>query len=110
MQEHFNFWLEDLAQHKGKEFDDRFYRNVLSMHVDRFLQIKEEMEELVSLKMRGKKHGEAHKDNEMRQATIFLRKHEVNWRRPGRHNGFVAEDDFAKGAYTQGQGHRELHC
>ena len=24
MQEHFNFWLEDMAQHKGKEFDELF--------------------------------------------------------------------------------------
>ena len=25
MQEHFNFWLEELAQHKGKEFSDDWY-------------------------------------------------------------------------------------
>jgi len=25
MQEHFNLWLEELAQHKGKEFGDTWY-------------------------------------------------------------------------------------
>ncbi|KDQ59624.1 hypothetical protein JAAARDRAFT_192126, partial [Jaapia argillacea MUCL 33604] len=28
MQEHANFWLEDMAQHKGKQFDDPFYRSI----------------------------------------------------------------------------------
>ena len=27
LQEHFNFWLEDIVQHKGKDFDDPFYRD-----------------------------------------------------------------------------------
>ncbi|KAG6907428.1 hypothetical protein DXG01_008893 [Tephrocybe rancida] len=37
MQEHFNFWLEEMAQHKGKEFDEPFYRKVLFMNVHHFL-------------------------------------------------------------------------
>ncbi|KAI0081500.1 hypothetical protein K474DRAFT_1671959 [Panus rudis PR-1116 ss-1] len=35
MQEHFNKWLEEMAQHSGKEFDDVWYRDVLSMHVSK---------------------------------------------------------------------------
>jgi hypothetical protein len=60
LQEHSNFWLKDMAQHKGKEFDDPFYRFVLSMNVHNFLRLKEEMEEVVALKHRTKKHTEPH--------------------------------------------------
>src|SRR5882724_11105692 len=44
MQEHFNLWLEELAQHKGNEFGDTWYRDTLSMHVYNFLRLTDEME------------------------------------------------------------------
>lgn len=97
MQEHNNFWLEDLAQHKGSEFDDKYYRNILSMHVHHFLRLKESMEERVSLKARGKKHGAPHLNNELRAMMGVLRDNEVLLRRPGRHEGFEAVDDFRTG-------------
>lgn len=65
MQEHFNFWLEELAQHKGKEFDDEWYREVLSMHVHHFLRLKEEMENVVEIAPHTKKHAEPHLHNEL---------------------------------------------
>lgn len=97
MQEHHNFWLEDLAQHKGSEFDDHFYRNIISMHVHHFLRLKEQMEERVSLKARGKKHTAPHLQNELREMMTLLRQKEVLLRWPGRNEGFRAVDDFRTG-------------
>ncbi|KAH6899406.1 hypothetical protein BKA70DRAFT_1437548 [Coprinopsis sp. MPI-PUGE-AT-0042] len=50
LQEHFNFWLEDIVQHKGKDFDDPFYREVVAMNIQHFLKLKDEMEGSVLLK------------------------------------------------------------
>jgi hypothetical protein len=97
MQEHFNFWLEDMAQHKGKEFDEPFYRWVLSMNVHHFLRLKDEMENAVFLKARTKKHSAPHLNNELKAVMICLRDAEVNRRRPGRREGFEAIDDFTNG-------------
>ncbi|KDR64860.1 hypothetical protein GALMADRAFT_149230 [Galerina marginata CBS 339.88] len=97
LQEHSNFWLEDLAQHKGKEFDEPFYREVLSMNVIDFLRLKDEMEEAVVLKRRSKKHGEPHLDTELRTVMDSLREEEVNCFRQGRDEGFDPIDDFSTG-------------
>lgn len=97
MQEHFNFWLEEMVQHKGKEFDEPFYRYLLSMNVHHFLRLKEEMEEVVSLKARGKKHGEAHQRHELKVMMDRLRGAQVHRYRPGRSYGFEAVDDLGRG-------------
>ncbi|KAJ3515928.1 hypothetical protein NLJ89_g1460 [Agrocybe chaxingu] len=100
MQEHFNFWLEDLAQHKGKEFDEPFYREVLSMNVDDFLKLKDEMEDAASLKQRTKKHGTTDLGNELRAVMDKFRDEQVNCYRAGRNEGVGAPDDFANGMRT----------
>jgi hypothetical protein len=88
MQEHFNFWLEDMAQHKGKEFDDPYYGFVLSMNVHHFLHLKEEMKDIIALKCRTKKHTKPHLDNELKALMDCLWSVEVNAWRPGRSEGF----------------------
>lgn len=98
MQEHFNFWLEDLAQHKGKEFSDKFYREVIAPAVYLFLVLKEQMEELVQLEKRASKHGAQHLDNELRAAMAHVRHWEVTCYEPGRDEGFLAPDDFSQGS------------
>ncbi|KAG6836416.1 hypothetical protein H0H93_008157 [Arthromyces matolae] len=97
MQEHFNFWLEEMAQHKGKEFDEPFYRKVISTNVHHFLRLKDEMEAAVSLKERSKQHGEPHLNVELGELMKAFRKAQVNRRRPGRDEGFHGVDDFAAG-------------
>lgn len=96
MQEHFNFWLEDMAQHKGKEFEEPFYRWVLSMNVHHFLHMKDKMENVVFLKAQTKKHSVPHLNNELKEIMKHLGDMEVNFRRPGRCEGFEAVDDFSK--------------
>lgn len=49
MQELFNFWLEDIAEHKGNEFEEPYYRETVSPNVDGFLELKDEMEDNVAL-------------------------------------------------------------
>ncbi|KAI0050052.1 hypothetical protein FA95DRAFT_1603903 [Auriscalpium vulgare] len=104
MQEHFNHWLEELAQHKGKEFDSEWYRNVLSMHVQHFLEITEEFESGAQLKQRRKGHTEPHMDNELREAMRVCRDHDLHRRHDGRDFGHHAEDNLSKGHRRLGAG------
>ncbi|KAF8056184.1 hypothetical protein FPV67DRAFT_1731334 [Lyophyllum atratum] len=100
MQEHFNFWLEDMAQHKGKEFDEPFYRQVISMNVHHFLRLKDEMEAAVFLKARSKDHGARHLNNELKAIMKAFRAAEVDRRRPSRDEGFHGVDDLGVGLET----------
>ncbi|KAA1474511.1 hypothetical protein DENSPDRAFT_781882 [Dentipellis sp. KUC8613] len=104
MQEHFNFWLEDLAQHKGKEFDDDWYREVLSMHVHHFLHLKEEMEDLVQIAPRTKKHSAPHLMNEYIEALRICRENELHTHHEGRDFGHHSLDDYSRGFESLGLG------
>ncbi|KAI0038499.1 hypothetical protein FA95DRAFT_1505585, partial [Auriscalpium vulgare] len=97
MQEHFNKWLEEHAQHTGKQFDDPWYRNVLSMHVHQFLRLTRELEKDVHLEARRKSHTEPHKDNELREVIRICHQHDLHLRRNGRDFGHHAQDDFSVG-------------
>ncbi|KAI0072322.1 hypothetical protein K474DRAFT_1574435, partial [Panus rudis PR-1116 ss-1] len=97
MQEHFNKWLEELAQHKGKDFDNEWYRDVLSMHVHHFLHLKEKFEGTVELAPRTKRHSEPHLRNEYRAALQVLRENDLHRHHEGRDLGFHAQDDLAEG-------------
>ncbi|THH07257.1 hypothetical protein EW146_g9376 [Bondarzewia mesenterica] len=97
MQEHFNFWLEELAQHKGKEFDDDWYWEVLSMHVHHFIRLTKEMEANVNLKECRTNHVEPHMDNELREVIRLCREHDLHVRRQGRDWGFHISDDQTLG-------------
>ncbi|THH05908.1 hypothetical protein EW146_g9775 [Bondarzewia mesenterica] len=100
MQEHFNFWLEELAQHKGKEFDDDWYREVLSMHVHHFIRLTKEMEANVNLKEHRTNHVELHMDNELREVIRLCREHDLHVRRQGRDWGFHVSDDQKRWGIT----------
>jgi len=106
MQEHHNFWLEELAQHKGKDFDNKWYRDVLSMHVHQFLRLKDEMEATVKLTKRGKKHAEPHLDNELLTVLRACREHRLHYFRRGRDMGFHREDDYTNGVLLLGRHQR----
>jgi hypothetical protein len=91
---------KDLAQHKGKEFDEPFYRQVISPNVIEFLGLKDEMEDVVALKRRSKVHGAVGTDNELNAAMKKLRDEEVNRFRKGRtHDANLKGhmDDFTQG-------------
>ncbi|KAF9528832.1 hypothetical protein CPB83DRAFT_929056 [Crepidotus variabilis] len=100
MQEHHNFWLEDMAEHKGKEFDDDFYRNTLSMNVNHFLKLKDAMESTTLLQARTKRHGDVGHENELKAVMNKLQKDEVNYFRPGRNTGVEVTDAFRDGLHT----------
>ena len=97
MQEHFNFWLEELAQHKGKEFDDPWYREVLSMHVHHFLRLIQELESNVKLEARRLHHKPPHTDNELRRVINLCQEHKLHLRQDGRDLGFHAPDHYNMG-------------
>ncbi|KAF6745112.1 hypothetical protein DFP72DRAFT_824802 [Ephemerocybe angulata] len=97
LQEHFNFWLEEIVQHKGKEFSDDFYRNVVAMNIHHFLRLKDEMEQAVLLKARSKRHSEPHLNNELNALLKDMRHEEINKYREGRTYGYAATNDFGAG-------------
>ena len=75
MQEHFNKHLEELAQHKGKEFGDEWYRDVLSVHVHNFMRLTDEMEEAVDLADRTSHHTDKDIDNELKLVIQISQDH-----------------------------------
>ncbi|KAG6862847.1 hypothetical protein C0991_009921 [Blastosporella zonata] len=97
MQEHFNRWLEEMAQHKGKEFEDQFYRKVLSPHVHHFINLKDEIENMVSLQPRTKKHTLPNYDRELTSLMNTVRNEELNCQRDGRFEGHCTRDAAAEG-------------
>ena len=65
LQEHYNHWLEDMVKKWGGDFDNNFYHHTLSLNVDHFLQIKEEIKNAFSLTSHGKSHTSSHLCDEL---------------------------------------------
>src|SRR5882762_8216803 len=103
MQEHHNFWLKELAQHKGKEFSDNWYRDVLSMHVHHFLRLKEEMENNMDITLKKKTHTSPHLDNEVLATIRACHEHDLHKYHRGCALGHSAVDDFAAGILLLGR-------
>lgn len=97
MQERYNYWLEELAQYKGKEFGDTFYRFVLSMHVHHFLHLNSEFEEMVELAPRRHHHSEPHLKNELKELLGIFRDKKLHRLHKGRDFGHHMVDDFEVG-------------
>ncbi|EAU82342.2 hypothetical protein CC1G_06652 [Coprinopsis cinerea okayama7 len=97
LQEHFNFWLEEMVQHKGKSFDDPFYREVVARNIHHFLKLKDEMEQRVQLQARTKRHTNPKLDNERNLLLSHIRQFQLNKYRAGRTYGFSVQDDFSVG-------------
>jgi hypothetical protein len=83
-----------VAQHKGKEFNEPFYRKIILASVLWFLQLKDEMDNYVSLEKRSKKQTKPHLQDELMAAMTLLHKHEINKCCPGRLYGFKAKENF----------------
>lgn len=97
MQEHFNLMLESLAEYKGKDFSNPWYRLVLSMHVHHFIRLKEEMEKMVGLVPRRKGHTEPHLNNEFSELLRIFRERDIHTFQAGRDLGYHCPDHFAQG-------------
>lgn len=104
MQEHFNLWLQELAQYKGKEFSDPWYRLVLSMHVHHFLRLKEEMEKMTALVPRRKGHSEPHLDNEFSEILRIFRERDIHRFQESRDLGHHTQDHLTLGIGKLGKG------
>ncbi|KAJ7458253.1 hypothetical protein FB451DRAFT_1406554 [Mycena latifolia] len=95
-QEYFNKWLEEMVEHKGGDFDDRFYRHTLAPNVNHFLRIKQ-METAFELKPRSKTHGAPHLRNEFQNLLRMHREDELHLFRPGRTMGHASLNFFERG-------------
>ncbi|KAJ7738954.1 hypothetical protein B0H16DRAFT_1694642 [Mycena metata] len=90
LQEHYNRWLEDMVQKHGAEFDDEFYRKMISLNVHYFLRIKEEITEGFNLKSRGKTHTSRDVRDEVKLLMALFKEEEVHLFREGRSMGHAA--------------------
>ncbi|KAF8054715.1 hypothetical protein FPV67DRAFT_1657784 [Lyophyllum atratum] len=97
MQEHYNRWLEDMAEKMGGEFDDKFYRHTLSPNVQHFLRIKEEIESAFELNSRSKTNGSAHLRDEFQSLLRMYREDELHRFRSARSMGHAAVNTFNLG-------------
>ncbi|KAI0260320.1 hypothetical protein BC834DRAFT_832002 [Gloeopeniophorella convolvens] len=104
MQEHFNHWLAQLAQHKGKEYDHPWYREILSLQVDSILHITREMEQNARLEARRKAHTSPHLNFELIEIMKSCKKFQLHVRCDGRDFGFHAKDHFSAGIDVLGDG------
>ena len=64
------------------------------MNVHHFLQLKDEMENVVCLKAQTKKHSVPHLNNRLKAVMTCLQDAEVSHQRPGHHKGFEAINHF----------------
>ncbi|KAJ6622990.1 hypothetical protein B0H10DRAFT_1944291 [Mycena sp. CBHHK59/15] len=79
MQEHFNWWLEDMT---------------ISPNVQHFLKIKEDIESVFKLKCCRKSHASPHLSNETRILLCMYKEEELHLFRPGHTMGHVAVNRF----------------
>ncbi|KAJ7731018.1 hypothetical protein B0H16DRAFT_1893426 [Mycena metata] len=104
LQEHYNRWLEDMVQKHGAEFDDEFYRKMISPNVHYFLRIKEEITEGFNLKSRGKTHTSRDVRDEVKLLMALFKEEEVHLFREGRSMGHAAVNQFARGCRCLDEG------
>ncbi|KAJ7767773.1 hypothetical protein B0H16DRAFT_1673616 [Mycena metata] len=104
LQEHYNRWLEDMVQKHGAEFDDEFYRKMISPNVHYFLRIKEEITEGFNLKSRGKTHSSRDVCDEVKLLMALFKEEEVHLFREGRSMGHAAVNQFARGCRRLDEG------
>ncbi|KAJ7776977.1 hypothetical protein DFH07DRAFT_865690 [Mycena maculata] len=96
-QEHYNRWLEDMVQKHGGEFDNKFFREIISPNVHHFLRIKEEITTAFTLKRRGRTHTSPHLRDELHLLLTMFKEQEVHLFRSGRSMGHAAVKQFARG-------------
>ncbi|KAJ7693502.1 hypothetical protein B0H16DRAFT_1751478 [Mycena metata] len=81
LQEHYNRWLEDMGQKHGAEFDDEFYRKMISPNVHYFLRIKS----------CGKTYTSRDVRDEVKLLMALFKEEEVHLFRVGRSMGHAAK-------------------
>ncbi|KAJ6568951.1 hypothetical protein B0H19DRAFT_849257, partial [Mycena capillaripes] len=97
MQEWNNRWLQEVSGRKGAEFDDKFYRKVVSPNVLHFLKIKENVEAAFELKRRSKAHKSPHLCDETNVLLRLYKEEELHTFRSGRSIGHAAINRFDRG-------------
>jgi len=100
MQEHFNCRLEELAKYKGKEFDDPWFRDVLSVNVAHFVKLTKELEAAVDLQARQVRHTARKRDADLNIVLRVCVTNNLHVRYPTRDLGTHAPNDFIDGMLT----------
>ncbi|KAJ7193717.1 hypothetical protein GGX14DRAFT_537504 [Mycena pura] len=106
-QEHYNKWLQEMSRRHGGEFDESFFRQIISPNVDHFLRFKKEMETAFNLVRRGKSHTSPHQRPELRLLLSMFKEEEIHLFRQGRSMGHAAVNQFSRGVRQLEEG--KLH-
>lgn len=97
LQEHYNQWLEDMAKKRGGNFDDSFYYHTISLNVNHFLQIKEEVENAFTLQSCSKAHISPHLRDELKVLLSFYKEEKLHLFCTGRTLGHAAINQLNEG-------------
>ncbi|EJD34263.1 hypothetical protein AURDEDRAFT_131256 [Auricularia subglabra TFB-10046 SS5] len=92
IQEHFINRLDRHLQHKDRQYDEPFIRNVISPNLDVLNEIPRQLEESVDLKARTRRHFSRAMQVETTILTDIYRKAELHRFSAGRSLGFAAKD------------------
>lgn len=109
LQEHYNCWLEEIVKKSGRNFDDKFLRQVISPNVEFFLRLKEELENSLELYKRSKSHTSRHLRSEYKQLLTLWGEESLDFFRTERSMGHAAIPLFNSGSKKLAKGLLDTH-
>ncbi|THU88270.1 hypothetical protein K435DRAFT_917531 [Dendrothele bispora CBS 962.96] len=105
MVEHHVGKLEDMAGKAGGDFDDPFYREIISPNADKWIHVTRTFAEAFELRPRKNHHTSPHMRPELRILLNKMKETELHRFRPGRtYPGHIASDILAIGYNKLGTG------
>ncbi|KAI0693209.1 hypothetical protein BC835DRAFT_1491070 [Cytidiella melzeri] len=97
MQEHNINLLKSMSGSRSSPFADPFFKEVISLNIHNFLDIKESLRTAVGIGAKSGSHKQKKKAVALRHLRNTMREHELHKFRASRTFGFMAQDDFAAG-------------
>lgn len=98
--------LKEMAQRKNTTFGGEFFRQVVSLNIRAFLEVRKSLRSAVGLNARSEKHRRKKKVAALRKLAAEMETQGLHTFRAGRYLGHVASDDFTKGLATFAKGNR----
>ncbi|KAI0686287.1 hypothetical protein BC835DRAFT_1222569, partial [Cytidiella melzeri] len=97
MQEHNINLLKSMSGNRSAPFADPFFKEIISLNICNFLDIKESLRSAVGNGAKSGTHKQRKKSVSMRHLRKTMHEHEVHKFRATRTLGSEAQDDFAAG-------------
>ena len=98
MMEHNINLLKRMSGQRDTPFAAAFFKEVISLNIRYFLEIKESLRAAVGIGQKGGSHARKKKEIAMKHLKRTMRERELHRFRAGRTYGFSAQDDFTEGS------------